>query len=317
MNYGVYQVPNAPYGGLYDDSQGAPAYGRYGNTSGPEDDEAQSEALAESISDDIAAQVDVPDDSSGYDTGALALRLPAPAQILNQVSQSLGAMFGQVGAPVPPPLKTKVAAKVAAKLPAKVAAKKPAPRPAALRPGFQIPARPLVQPVVGPNASATRKPISSIKELSERVQWCQLASLTGAPVTLAIGATLLANTLTVTRTGWVFDWSTNNNNGNVLASALTYAQQPNTIFSPTPLSNWGPAAANPSPIDPLYVTMPATLNVLLTNTNTAAAEVITWQMSGIPNEAINRAMLDPDVVAFLAGRGLEIARAAQAGYGMI
>ena len=73
-------------------------------------------------------------------------------------------------------------------------------------------------------------------------------------------------------------------------------------------------ATTKPPVTPTPTTGNQTQTVGITNIN-AAAQIITWQMSGIPNEAMHRALLDPDVVAFLANRGLEIARSAQAGYG--
>lgn len=266
----------APFAGLYETSG-------YGDGGGYDGDEMADEMAAEGISDQIVAQTGALPLSGGIDYRthvASALRLPVTHPKVQAVAQ-----------------------KVAAKVPAKKAGRPPItyhPRPVAPAP-----------------AAAPRKRITSISELMERVTWCELASLNnGAAQTLAIGATNIASTINVSRTGWVLDWGTNNNNGDVLASSLTYGQLPNTIFGANPLSKWGPAAANPSPIDPVYVTMPATFNVLLTNTN-PAAQVITWQMSGIPNEAMHRALLDPDVVEYLAGRGLEIARQTQAGLGFV
>lgn len=159
-------------------------------------------------------------------------------------------------------------------------------------------------------------PIRTMGELKERVKWCQLAALNGgAAQTLAIGATNVASTITVTRSGWVLDWLTNAQDGFTVANSLTYGQQPQTIFGDTPLSGWNNLAANPSPIDPVKVQMPAVFNVNLTNLDPANAKFIVWTMSGIPDEAVAEAMLDPAVVAFLAARGMQIARAAQAGYG--
>jgi hypothetical protein len=276
------------YGSLFEAYDSPSPYAR---TSGP-DDEEENDRLAEEISEEISDQAL----TAGYDSGAtMALN---PMSLLATVTDNLTNALGFK----PPATKIqKVVEKVKVKVPAKVQAKARAPQRAApARIGFRMPAR-----------QQGRNPIRDIKDLMQRVEWCQLASLTGAPVTLGPGATLVT-TLTTTRTGLVLDWSTNDTTNEVLASNLTYGQMPNTLFSPTPISLWSPLAANPSPIQPLYITMPATANVTLTNTNTGTARVVTWQWSGIPDQHMHLAAQDPDVVEFLRGRGFEIARGFQA-----
>lgn len=301
------------YGNLYETS--GPGDGDGGGDGGGDISEEDAEVVAEIVADNIVEEEGTEGMVYESDTG-FKLALPPLGQIVNKVGASASGLLRNLGLPVPNlggTAKARVAKKVLAKLPTKVAkaaarrpAARPAPRPAPSRIGFGK----LVQPVSGP--PAVSRPVSSVKQLMARTTWAQLAGLTSMPVTLGIGATL-ATTIATTRTGWVLDWSTNNNNGEVLASNLTYAQQPNTIFSPTPLSNWGPAAANPSPIQPIYVTMPATFNVTLQNTNAGATNVITWQMSGIPAEHVMTAMMDPDIRDFLASVAPELARMAQAG----
>jgi hypothetical protein len=286
--YSPFAYPS-PYGGIYD-------------TSGPDDsDDPQDEVVAEEIAESLLDQAEAESNT----TGALGLRFPNPMEILGHVNGMLGGTLG-----VNHPKVRKVAAKVAAKVPVKA---KVRPRRVAA-PAMRL--APPPQPAMrfpAPAPARERSPINSISELKERVKWAQLASLTGAPLTVGIGATT-PTTIPVTRTGWVLDWATNTGSTGGVALNLTYGQQPNTIFNATPLECWSPLAANPTPIDPIFVTMPASFNVTIQNP-TAAAIIVTWTMSGIPAEHMSEALTDPDVAEFLGRRGMAIARAAQGGGG--
>jgi len=291
------QTGAQPFGGLYDTS--GPGDDGNGGSNGSNDDDAGDEGAAEVLSEQF---LDAQEAQEG-DTGAIGLRLPN----INQIGTSLAGMLGFN----PSPAKV---AKVARKVKAKIQAKAPARQArAAARPAFRMPVQRLVQPVMGPVAGRTSSPITSMAQLMERVTWAQLASLTGGPLTVGIGATT-TTTIPVTRTGWVLDWATNSGCTGTVCSALTYAQQPYAVFNATPLECWSPLAANPTPVPPLYVTMPANLQVTITNP-TAAALIVTWTMSGIPDEHIPAAMADQDVRRFLAARGMSIAKSAQGGYG--
>lgn len=274
-----------PYGGLFD------------NTSGIDVDDAMVTQIAEAVCNEVSAE--------SQDTGAVS-NVP----LAQRAERRIGQLFGRIGVRPPPGLVDRVVAKAAPTLAGRLASMMPQQR----QPMYTLPAQALVQPIMGPVAGKARKPITNLDELKQRVGWAQLVALTTNPTTLAIGAVNVAATLTVSRTGLVLDWLTNASNA-VLANSLTYAQQPNTIFSATPLSAWAPTAANPSPIQPVFVNQPATFNVLLSNTNPAAAEILSWTMSGIPNENFGQATLDPDVMAFLQGRGVQLAMGAQAGFG--
>lgn len=275
-----------PFGGLYD-----------GNTSGvgDDDDDDADDGAAEVISEQILDQAE----AGGGDTGALSLQMPS----LGNISATLTRMLGFA----PPPAKVQ---KVAAKVQKKVAIKAPARQAkAAARPVLRLPSRPLIQPIMGPVAG--RNPVNSLAELKNRVEWAQLASLTAAPLSVGAGITT-ATTLPVTRTGWVLDWVTSQGSSGLAIASLTYAQQPYAIFNATPMEAWAPAAANPTPIPPLYVTMPATLNVSITNP-TAGALIAMFTMSGIPDEAVMTALQDVEVRRFLANRGMGLARSFQGG----
>lgn len=287
--YSPFAYPS-PYGGIYD-------------TSGPDDsDDPQDEAVAEEIAESLLDQAEAESNT----TGALGLRIPNPVEILGQVNGFLGGTLGTNH-----PKVRKVAAKVAAKVPAKAKVRPRRVAAPAMRlapppqPAMRFPA-PAAAPARG------RAPITSIGDLMHRVKWAQLANLTGNPLTIGIGATT-NTTIDVTRTGWVLDWNANQGAGEVVISNLTYAQQPNTVFSPAALGSWAPAAANPTPIDPIFVNMPAKFNVTLINTSTTAAAVVVFTMSGIPAENMPQALMDPDVAEFLAKRGMQLALAAQAG----
>lgn len=271
-----------PFGGLYE-----------GDTSGEGDDDDGDEQAAEIIAEQA---LDEAERASG-DTGALAFQLPSMGNITSTLSRMLG--FS------PPPAKVQ---KVAAKVQRKIAVKAPARQAKAAARPIRLPSR-IMQPIMGPVAG--RAPVNSLNDLKNRVQWAQLASLTGAPLTVGIGATT-ATTLPVTRTGWILDWVTNQGSQGLVIASLTYAQQPYAIFNATPMEAWAPAAANPTPIPPLYVTMPATLNVSITNP-TAAALIATFTMSGIPDEAVMTALQDAEVRRFLADRGMQLARSYQGG----
>lgn len=272
-----------PFGGLYE-----------GNTSGVDDDDDNDDQAAEIIAEQT---LDEAERDSG-DTGALSLQIPSLGDITGTLSRMLGF--------APPPAKVaavqkKVQKKIAIKAPARQAK-------AAARPVLRLPSR-IMQPIMGPVAG--RAPVNNLNELKQRVQWAQLASLTAAPLSVGAGITT-ATTLPVTRTGWVLDWVTNQGSQGLVIASLTYAQQPYAIFNATPMEAWAPAAANPTPIPPLYVTMPATLNVSITNP-TAAALIATFTMSGIPDEAVMTALQDAEVRRFLADRGMQLARSYQGG----
>jgi hypothetical protein len=53
-------------------------------------------------------------------------------------------------------------------------------------------------------------------------------------------------------------------------------------------------------------------NVTLTGTG-AAATVVTWTMSGIPTKYVRQALSNPSIAAFLADRGMALARDMQGG----
>ncbi len=288
MGYNDYD--SSPYGGIYE--TGADSDG-----DGIED--VADEAVAERVAERLAAEAE----SDASDTGAVML--PSPGQILSHLKANVGALFG--GAAVPPKKLKKVVAKVQAKLPIKAQARAVAPRP--------IVARPQVPMIHMPARNGRiRKPITSTQDLMSRVTWAQLVSLTSSPLSIAVSTTV-TTTLDVTRSGCVLDWSTNTGTSNVFASNLTYGQQPYVLFNAQPLDAWAPGAANPTPIAPLMVHMPAKFNVTLQNTSATAAQFVGWTMSGIPLEDWERAVSDPDVAEFLVQRGMALARSTQGGYG--
>lgn len=280
------QGSDSPYGGLFDTS---------GPGDDPDDDEAEEE-VAEQMADEIV-------NTSGWvDTGAgMALALPNPATLFKGVSNGLANLLGVA----PPPAKAKrVANKVAAKIKIKAKAKtaaavtRPAPRSPAMRlPRIQVPATNLNP------AGPARRPITNVQELMQRVDWAQLAALSRTTVT-ASGST--SPTISVTRDGWVLDWLVNDSAAELLASNLTYGQEPNTIYNETPLGGWRSLAANHSPIEPVEVRQGASFNVDLFNP-TGSSIIVVWTMSGIPNRFLRKALQDPDVAEYLAARGLAVA----------
>ena len=277
----------APYGGLYD-------------TSGEGDDDDGSEELAEQVSEEILAS-----GGGEGDTGAIGFQMPNLGQLSAHIGGQLAGMLG--GRAPSPQHVQKVIKKVQKKIQVK------APARAAQRPVMRIPQGRVFQPIMGPVAG--RAPnldrITSMNDLKERVPWAQLVSLTGAPLAVGIGATVAA-TLTTSRSGLVLDWLTNDASTGVVASGLTYEQEPETIFQASPLEAWNSKAANPSPIAPIQVQSPVAWNVTLTGTG-AAATVVTWTMSGIPTKYVRQALSNPSIAAFLADRGMALARDMQGG----
>lgn len=288
MSYGYgFGQAYAPYGGLYD-------------TSGEGDDDDGSEELAEQVSEEILAS-----GGGEGDTGAIGFQMPNLGQLSAHIGGQLAGMLG--GRAPSPQHVQKVIKKVQKKIQVK------APARAAQRPVMRIPQGRVFQPIMGPVAG--RAPnldrITSMNDLKERVPWAQLVSLTGAPLAVGIGATVAA-TLTTSRSGLVLDWLTNDASTGVVASGLTYEQEPETIFQASPLEAWNSKAANPSPIAPIQVQSPVAWNVTLTGTG-AAATVVTWTMSGIPTKYVRQALSNPSIAAFLADRGMALARDMQGG----
>lgn len=288
MSYGYgFGQAYAPYGGLYD-------------TSGEGDDDDGSEELAEQVSEEILAS-----GGGEGDTGAIGFQMPNLGQLSAHIGGQLAGMLG--GRAPSPQHVQKVIKKVQKKIQVK------APARAAQRPVMRIPQGRVFQPIMGPVAGRAMNTdrIASMNDLKERVPWAQLVSLTGAPLAVGIGATVAA-TLTTSRSGLVLDWLTNDASTGVVASGLTYEQEPETIFQASPLEAWNSKAANPSPIAPIQVQSPVAWNVTLTGTG-AAATVVTWTMSGIPTKYVRQALSNPSIAAFLADRGMALARDMQGG----
>lgn len=288
MSYGYgFGQAYAPYGGLYD-------------TSGEGDDDDGSEELAEQVSEEILAS-----GGGDGDTGAIGFQMPNLGQLSAHIGGQLAGMLG--GRAPSPQHVQKVIKKVQKKIQVK------APARAAQRPVMRIPQGRVFQPIMGPVAGRAMNTdrIASMNDLKERVPWAQLVSLTGAPLGVGIGAVVPA-TLTTSRSGLVLDWLTNDASTGVVASGLTYEQEPETIFQASPLEAWNSKAANPSPIAPIQVQSPVAWNVTLTGTG-AAATVVTWTMSGIPTKYVRQALSNPSIASFLADRGMAIARDMQGG----
>ena len=276
-----------PYQGLFD-------------TSGEGDDDDGSEELAEQVSEEILAS------GGDGDTGAIGFQMPNLGQLTSHIGGQLAGMLG--GRAPSPQHVQKVVKKVQKKIQVK------APARAAQRAAIRMPQQGRVfQPIMGPVAGRAMNldRIGSMNELKERVPWAQLVSLTNAPLAVGILAVVPA-TLTTSRSGLVLDWLTNDASTGVVASGLTYEQEPETIFQASPLEAWNSKAANPSPIAPIQVQSPVAWNVTLTGTG-AAATVVTWTMSGIPTRYVRQALSNPSIAAFLADRGMALARDMQGG----